>query len=57
MDFVEPNPGPLDWEADRRGETASAQARVADGTGEPEQSTATIVEDRPADLRDGEDEK
>jgi cytochrome c oxidase subunit I len=63
MDFVEPesSKGPLDWEADRRGETEVAQERVMNGTGEPEQSAATIVEDRPADrpadLSDGEDEK
>ena len=56
MDFVEPNAGPLDWEADRRGETAVAAERVANGEGEPEQSSAVIVEDRPADaVRDDEE--
>ena len=46
-----PTRGPLDWEADRRGESELAADRVANGTGEPEQSTATIVEDRPARAR------
>ncbi|MET0974596.1 MAG: cbb3-type cytochrome c oxidase subunit I, partial [Leifsonia sp.] len=53
MDHVEPNPGALDWEADRRGEGAVANERVVNGTGEPEQSTATIVEDRPGTDEEG----
>jgi cytochrome c oxidase subunit 1 len=58
MDYVEPDPGPLDWEAERTGEVSQANRRVAEGTGEQEQSSATIVEDAPRDREDRtEDER
>ncbi len=47
MDHVEPSPGILDWEAERTGEQGLARDRVESGGGEPEQSSATIVDDRP----------
>jgi cytochrome c oxidase subunit 1 len=45
MDHVEPDAGPLDWEADRRGQVSTARERLATGDAEPEQSTTTIVDD------------
>ena len=54
--YVEPAPGPLDWESDRRGETEVAVDRVVEGKGEQEQSSATIVEDRPQDRPGGDKE-
>ena len=53
MDHVEPEPGTADWEADRRGESAVAADRVVNDKGEPEQSTATIVEERPGTDEEG----
>ena len=53
MDHVEPNPGPLDWEGDRRGLNEVATDRVVNDKGEPEQSSATIVDDRPAGDEEG----
>jgi len=47
MDHVEPDPGPLDWEAQRRGNASDASRRVAEGTAEPEQSAVEVVGDPP----------
>ncbi|NMR19345.1 cytochrome c oxidase subunit I [Cellulomonas fimi] len=47
MDYAEPDPGFLDWESEHQGQAAQARQRMADGTGKPEQSSATIVDDRP----------
>jgi len=55
MDYVEPSPGVLDWEADRRGETPVAVERLTEGKGEPEQSSAVVVEDPPVQRRDDEE--
>jgi cytochrome c oxidase subunit 1 len=46
IDHVEPDPGPLDWEADRRGDPEHAARTIATGEAEPQQSAATIVDDR-----------
>ena len=49
MDHVEPDADSvLDWEADRRGQVSLGRERVATGTGEEEQSSATIIDDRPS---------
>ncbi|GEN78671.1 aa3-type cytochrome oxidase subunit I [Actinotalea fermentans] len=54
MDHVEPDAGsPLDWEADRRGQTSAARDRLATGDARPEQSGTTIVAERPADDDEG----
>ena len=53
MDHVEPDPGPLDWEADRRGDPEHAARTIAEGEAEPQQSAATVVDDRPR--TDGDD--
>ncbi|WP_149202913.1 cytochrome c oxidase subunit I [Actinotalea subterranea] len=56
MDHVEPDAdGVLDWEGDRRGQVSSAQERLARGDAEPEQSSATVVDDRPRPAADGAD--
>ena len=48
MDHVEPDADSvLDWEADRRGQVSLGRERVAKGTGEEEQSSATVVDDGP----------
>ncbi len=48
MDHVEPEAdSPLDWEADRRGQVSTARERLATGDARPEQSSSTVVDDRP----------
>jgi cytochrome c oxidase subunit 1 len=47
MDHVEPEPGFFDWEAERTGEQGVARDRAQHGGGQEEQSSATIVDDRP----------
>ncbi len=55
MDHVEPDPGFFDWESERTGEQRVARERVESGGGEPEQSSATIVDDRPRGTDDDEE--
>jgi cytochrome c oxidase subunit 1 len=46
MDHVEPDAtSVLDWEADRRGQPDLGKDRVVNGTGENEQSSATVIDD------------
>ena len=46
MDHVEPDSdSPLDWEADRRGQQDLGRERVANGTGQEQQSSTTIVDE------------
>jgi cytochrome c oxidase subunit 1 len=54
MDHVEPEPGFFDWESERTGEQGVARDRVQNGGGQEEQSSATIVDDRPRDTDDQE---
>ncbi len=49
MDHVEPDPGVWTWEADRRGSTEGARETMAKGEDQPEQSSMTIVDERPAE--------
>jgi cytochrome c oxidase subunit 1 len=56
MDHVEPDPGFFDWEAERTGERTVAQDRVDHDGGQPEQSTATIVDDRPRPRTEDDEE-
>jgi cytochrome c oxidase subunit 1 len=57
MDHVEPEPGFFDWEAERTGEQGVARDRAEHGGGQQEQSSATIVDDRPRDTDDEEGRK
>ncbi len=57
MDHVEPDPGLLDWEADRRGSTEGAQATINHGDAEPDQSSMIIVDDGPRPDAEGEEQR
>lgn len=53
MDHVEPDAGPLDWEADRRGQVSTARERIAAGDAQPERSTTTVLDrERPTERAD-----
>ncbi|OZB48448.1 MAG: cytochrome ubiquinol oxidase subunit I, partial [Cellulomonas sp. 14-74-6] len=45
MDHVEPQPGLLDWEAQRTGNPGDARRRIAEGTAQPEKSSTTVIDD------------
>lgn len=60
MDHVAPEkPGPLDWAPQQTGERELAEERIANGTGEEDQSSATVVEKDIEDVqrRREEDER
>jgi len=57
MDHVEPDPGPLDWEADRRGQQENGDRMLRDGDAEPEQAAGVLVEDPATDAATPEEDR